>query len=115
MLKQDIIEHSSSEWAVPIALVKKKDGGIQLCVDYRKLNTVSKSEAYPIPSIDDMIDQLDKASFISTLDLTRGYWQVPVASSDRYKTAFIYPFGCTSLRQCHLICKEHQVHFMINA
>ena len=74
-------------------LVKKKDGGIRLCVHYRRLNTVSESDAYPMPRIADMIDQLGKASFISTLDLTLGYWQVPVASSDRHKTAFITPFG----------------------
>ena len=92
-------------------LVKKKDGGIRLCVHYRRLNTVSESDAYPMPRIADMIDQLGKASFISTLDLTLGYWQVPVASIDRHKTAFITPLGCTSLRQCDLVCKEHLLHF----
>ena len=73
-------------------LVKKKDGSLRLCVDYRRLNSVSES-AYPMPRIDDLIDKLGEARFISTLDLTRGYWQVPVAEEARYKTAFATPFG----------------------
>ena len=92
MLEQDIIETSSSEWAASIVLVKK-DGGLHLCVDYRRLNSVSKTDDYLMPRIDDMIDQLGSASFISTLDLTRGYWQVPVSDSDRHKTTFVTPFG----------------------
>ena len=92
MLREGIIEPSSSEWAAPIVLVKK-DGSLQLCVDYRRLNSVSKTDAYPMPRIDDMIDQLGSTSFISTLDLTRGHWQVPVFDNDRHKTAFTTPFG----------------------
>ncbi len=80
-LAQDIIEASHSEWAAPIVLVNKKDGGLRLCVDYRRLNGVSVSDAYPMPRIEDMFDQLGEASFITTIDLTRGCWQVPVAEA----------------------------------
>ena len=61
-------------------------------MDYRRLNSVSESDAYPMPRIDDLIDRLGEARFISTLDLTRGYWQVPVAEEARHKTAFATPF-----------------------
>ena len=63
----------------PIVLVKKKDGSlhIQVCVDYRRLNSVLKVDAYPMTRVDEMIDQLGRAQYLSTLDLTRGYWQVP--------------------------------------
>ena len=83
MLREGIIEPSSSEWAAPIVLVKKKDSSLRLCVDYRRLNSVSKTDAYPMPRIDDMIDQLGSASFISTLDLTQGYWQAVLGSGSK--------------------------------
>ena len=88
-----MIELSSSEWSSPIVLVKKKDGTLRICVDYRRLNSVSMSDAYPMPRIDDLIDQLGKARYITTLDLTKGYWQVPVAEEARHKTAFATPLG----------------------
>ena len=74
-------------------LIKKKDGTMRLCIDNRRLNAVTHVEAYPMPRIDDIIDRLGKALFISTLDLTRGYWQMPVATEDRAKTAFVTPKG----------------------
>ena len=74
MEEEGIIERSSSEWAAPIVLVPKKDGTLRFCVDYRKLNSVSETDAYPMPRIDEMIDRLGKAKYITTLDLTRGYW-----------------------------------------
>ena len=98
MLDSGIIQRSGSEWAAPIVLVKKKDGSLRLCVDYRRLNAVSQTDAYPMPRIDDLIDRLGKAKYITTLDLTRGYWQVPVAEEDQPKTAFATPFGLFQFR-----------------
>ena len=93
MQEQGIIEPSTSEWASPVVLVKKKDGALRLCVDYRKLNGASLSDAYPMPRIDELIDRLGHARYITTLDLTRGYWQVPLAESANSKSAFATPFG----------------------
>ena len=93
MEAEGIIEQSSSEWASPIMLVKKKDNSLRLCVDYRKLNGLTPMDAYPMPRIDDLIDKLGKAKYITTLDLTRGYWQVPLKPEARSKTAFVTPFG----------------------
>ena len=98
MLESGIIDKSTSEWAAPIVLVRKKDGSIQMCVDYRRLNSVSREDAYPMPCVDDLIDRLGKARFITTLDLTRGYWQMPVAAEDQHKTAFATPFGLFQFR-----------------
>ena len=88
-----VIQPSTSEWAAPIVLVKKKDGTLRFCVDYRCLNKLSQGDAYPMPRIDELIDRLGKAKYISTLDLARGYWQVPMAEKDRHKTAFATPYG----------------------
>ena len=74
MLADGIIKPSNSDWAAPIVLVPKKDGFFQLCVDYRRLKGVSQSDAYPMPRIDELIDRLGRSKFITTLDLTRGYW-----------------------------------------
>ena len=93
MLEAGIIEPSSSEWSAPIVLVKKKDNTLRICVDYRRLNTISSTDAYPMPRIDDLIDSLGGATYISTLDLSRGYWQVPVEETDKPKTAFCTHFG----------------------
>ena len=78
MEEAGIIECSSSEWTAPIVLVTKKDGTLRMCVDYCRLNSVSQMNAYPVPRIDDLIDRLGEAKFITTLDLSCGYWQVPV-------------------------------------
>jgi len=93
MLDHGVIERSSSDWASPLVAVKKKDSSLRLCVDYRRLNSLSKTYAYPIPRVDDLIDRVGGAPYITTLDLSKGYWQVPVAKEDQEKTAFTTPWG----------------------
>lgn len=77
MLANGIIQPSTSDWAAPIILVPKKDGSKRLCVDFRKLNHVTKADPYPIPRVEELINCLGTAKYITALDLTKGYWQVP--------------------------------------
>lgn len=93
MLSKGVIQESSSPWAAPVILVKKKDSTWRFCVDYRRLNTVTKKDVYPLPRIDDAIDCLFAASYFSSVDLRSGYWQIPMHDNDREKTAFITPDG----------------------
>ena len=88
MIEKDVIEPSSSPWASPVVLVIKKDGTYQFCVDYRKLNSVTMKDSYPLPRIDDMLDALVGARCFSTLDLASGYWQIGVTEDAKEKTVF---------------------------
>ena len=97
MQESGVIKPSTSEWAAPVVLVKKKNNTLCVCVDYFQLNTKTQRDAYPMPRIDDLIDQLGSPKYISTLDLAKGYWQVPVAEEDQHKTAFATPFGLFQL------------------
>ena len=93
MLEKDVIQPSSSPWASPIVLVSKKDGSTRFCVDYRKLNSLTRKDAYPLPRVDDTLDTLAGAKWFTTLDLISGYWQVEMSCKDREKTAFCTPEG----------------------
>ena len=101
MLDRVIIQPSDSPWSSPIVLAPKKDGDYRFCVDFRRVNSVTKKDAHPIPRIDDILDQLGGATYFSTLDLASGYWQVPLKEEDREKTAFSvgpnHEFTVTSL------------------
>ncbi len=93
MLKLGAIEPSHSPWSCPIVLVPKPDGTLRFCNDYRRLNEVSQFDGYPMPRVDELLDRLGRARYISTLDLTKGYWQVPLSDSAKPKTAFSTPSG----------------------
>ncbi|UYV72001.1 hypothetical protein LAZ67_9001526 [Cordylochernes scorpioides] len=93
MEKLDIIQPSESPLASPVVLIRKKDGSWRFCVDYRRLNKITKKDVYPLPRIDDTLDCLRGARFYSSMDLQSGYWQIDVEESDREKTAFITPDG----------------------
>lgn len=93
LLEAKVIKESSSPYASPIVLVRKKDGSLRLCVDYRLLNSKTRKDAFPLPRIEESLDALSGACWFSTLDLASGYNQVPVAEQDKPKTAFCTPFG----------------------
>ncbi len=98
MLEMGVIETSHSEWCSPVVLVPKKDGGLRFCVDFSKLNTISAFDPYPMPRVDELVERLGKAEFLSTLDLCKGYWQVPLNPQARELTAFKAPSGLFQFR-----------------
>ncbi|UYV80120.1 K02A2.6-like [Cordylochernes scorpioides] len=93
MMETKIIRPSSSPWASPVILVRKKDGSLRFCVDYRRLNKITKKDVHPLPRIDDALDTLSGSRYFSTMDMRSGYWQIEVDDKDREKTAFITPDG----------------------
>lgn len=93
MLRIGVIEPACSPYNAPIVLVKKPDGSIRFCTDYRRLNRVTEFDAEPMPDTDYLFSRISKAKYFSKVDLAKGYWQIPVAKEDRPKTAFTTPKG----------------------
>ena len=93
MLKMGIIQSSNSPYASPIVLIKKKDGGNRFCIDFRKINKITKFDAEPIPNQEQIFTKLSRDHYFTKLDLSKGYWQIPLQESDKPKTAFLTPNG----------------------
>ena len=93
MLAENVVQESNSPWASPIVLAKKKDGSLRFCVDYRRLNAVTRKDVFPLPRIDDLLDKMRGKSVFSTLDVKTGYWQIQMEENSREKTAFITSEG----------------------
>ena len=106
LLNDGKISPSTSPYGAPVLFVKKKDGSLRMCIDYRALNSQTVKNRYALPRIDDLLDQLYGAKRFSKIDLTSGYWQIAIAAADRHKTAFrtryghyefnVMPFGLTN-------------------
>ena len=106
LLSKGFVKASTSPWGAPMLFVKKKDGSLRLCIDYRQLNKVTIRNQYPLPRIDDLFDQLQGAKVFSKIDLRSGYHQLKVRKEDVPKTAFktryghyellVMPFGLTN-------------------
>ena len=88
MEKQGVVQSSTSPWASPVVLVPKKDGSLRFCVDYRRLNSVTHKDVYPLSRVDDIFDTLGEVKYCSTLDLASGYWQVELDEDAKVKSAF---------------------------
>jgi len=89
MLEHDVIEPAASPWCSNVVMVRKQDGTMRLCIDYRKLNVLTVKDKFPLPKIDTCLDALNGCEFFSTCDLCWGYWQTEIDERDRDKTAFV--------------------------
>ena len=96
LLDKGFIRPSVSLWDAPALFVKKKDGSMRLCIDYRELNKVTVKNRYPLPRIDDLFDQLQGATVFSKIDLRSGYHQLRIRDSYIPKTVFVRGMGITN-------------------
>jgi hypothetical protein len=106
LLEEGKISASTSPYGAPVLFVKKKEGSLRMCIDYRALNSQTIKNRYALPQIDELLDRLFEAKVFSKIDLTSGYYQIMITSHSRYKTAFrtryghyefnVMPFGLTN-------------------
>ena len=82
-MEKNFIEPSQSDWSSPCILVPKQDGTFQMCTDYRKVNSVTKTDSFPVPRMGDCIDNIGQAKYVTKFDLFKGFWQIPLTDRAR--------------------------------
>ena len=121
LIDKNYIRHSVSPWGAPVIFVKKKDGTLQLCIDYLQLNKMTIKNRYPLPRIDDLFDQLRGAMVFSKIDLRSEYHQpVQIKDEDIFKTSFrtryghykfvVMPFGLTNAPAIFMCLMNNVMH-----
>ena len=93
LVEKDFIKPSNSSWSSPCLLVPKPDGSYRMCTHYRNVNSVTKTDTFPIPGMDDCIDKMGKAKYVTKFDLFKGFWQVPSTDCAKEISAFVTPDG----------------------
>lgn len=111
LLQNGFAVQSSSPWSSPCLLDPKSDGSPRFCTNFRKVNAVTVLDAYPLPLIDDCIDEIGPANFVSKLDMLKGYWQVPLTARASEISAFVTLTVFSSTRRCPLVCAMCRLPF----
>jgi len=111
LLNLGIIKRSDSPWASPIVLVPKADGSLRLCTDYCKVNKLTMPDPFPLPCVEDLADQVGCAKYLTKIDMTRGYWQVPLDEYSGPILAFVTPNGHFEWKYIHSDSVMHQQLF----
>ena len=91
LIEQGVVEESRSEWNNPVVMVKKHSGEPRMCIDFRKVNEVSRKDSYPTPHMDTILNKLKKARYITTIDLKSAYHNIPLSEESKEVTAFTIP------------------------
>ncbi len=111
LLENGLAKSSCSPWSSPCILVPKPDGSFRFCTDFRKVNAVTVPDSYPLPRMEDCVDNVGFAQFVSKLDMLKGYWQVPLTSKASEIAAFVTPDYFFSILRWLLDSETHRPHF----
>ena len=111
LLDKGYIRETTSSWASPMVTVKKPDGSARICIDFKAIDAVTTPLPFYMPRVEEVLQQVGKSTVISKLDLTKGYYQVPMSPGDIEKTAFVCHRGNTNFSGCPLACAMHQQRF----
>ena len=93
LVQAGLFRPSMSPWISPVVLVKKKDGSLRMCIDFKRLNKVTKKDPYQLPRVDALTDSMQGCSYFSSIDVLSAFWSVPMADEDIEKTGFSTSFG----------------------